>query len=163
MRTIIGLAAFAAIGLALAGGRAAEAQTTAVPGCVALEAAAETALGASASAGPASIGYPGMASANGCQITFTGDGTTFGTSFQAVAAKLDAMMTGRGWTRDPNADADGSTGTAAGYAKGGERVAVSVNYATPKGVCREDAPTASCHPTPAQMSYTITLGLVPAS
>lgn len=163
MRMILGLAAAAAMGLTFSAGREARAQTTTVPGCVALEIAAETALGASATAGPASISYPGMANANGCQVTFTGDGSTFGTNFQAVAAKLDTMMTGRGWARDPNADADGPTGTAAGYKQGAALTAVSVNYSTPKGVCRADAPVASCHPTPAQMQYTITLGLIPAS
>jgi hypothetical protein len=150
------VAAFAL--LAVAGG--AQAQT---PGCAALEAAAEGALGAQATVAATNVGYVGLADAPGCLITFSGTGETFGISFQAVAAKLDTLLTGEGWTRDPNADADGSTGTAGGYRKGAELVAVSVGYDTPKGVCREDEPSASCKPTAAQMNYTITLGLRPAS
>lgn len=151
-----GLALFAAAG-------AAQAQGAISPACTALETAAEGALGAAATVAPANVGYVGLADAAGCLISFAGTGETFGTSFQAVAAKLDTLLTGQGWTRDPNADADGPTGTAGGYRKGGDLLAVSVGYDTPKGVCREDAPIASCHPTPAQMNYAITLGLRPAS
>ncbi|MFZ5669573.1 MAG: hypothetical protein ACOY4K_08765 [Pseudomonadota bacterium] len=132
-------------------------------GCAALEAQAEAALGAEAVAVAASVGYPGLADAPGCLITFSGDGTVFGTRFQAVADRLGAALTAAGWTQDHNADADGPTGTATGYRKGGEAVAVSVAYDTPEGVCRQDAPAASCHPTAAQMAYTITLGLRPGS
>jgi hypothetical protein len=153
---IAGLSLFAAAG-------AAHAQGAVSPACSALETAAETALGAAATAAPASVGYVGLADAPGCLISFSGTGETFGTSFQAVATKLDTLLTGEGWTRDPGADADGTTGTAGGYKKGGELLAVSVGYETPKGVCREDEPTASCKPTAAQMNYTITLGLRPAS
>lgn len=153
-------AATAAISL-LAGADAALAQGTAA--CAPLETAAESALGAEATVQTASIGYVGYTDVDGCQINFAGTGATFGTSFQAVAAKLDTMLTGAGWTRDPNADADGPTGTAGGYKKGSELLFVSVTYDTPKGVCREDEPSASCKPTAAQMNYTITLGLRPAS
>ncbi len=154
----------AAAGLALAAGLSAGAQAQGgASACAGLEASAEAALGASGSAAAGNVGYVGMADAPGCTVTFTGTGATFGTSFQAVAGKLDAMLTSQGWTRDPNADADGTTGTAAGYKQGSQLVAVSVGYETPKGVCREDAPTASCKPTPAQMNYTITLGLRSAS
>lgn len=136
---------------------------TAVQGCAALQGQAETALGASASSAPASIGYPGLADAQGCQITFTGSGAVYGGHFQAVADKLGAALTADGWVQDHNADADGPTGTATGYRKGAQAVAVSVGYDTAPGVCREDQPVASCHPTPAQMNYTITLGLRPGS
>lgn len=160
MKTIHAIAgAVGALALLTCAG-AAQAQTQ---GCAALETSAESALGAQATVAAASVGYVGLADAPGCVITFSGTGATYGTSFQAVAAKLDTMLTGQGWTRDPNADADGTTGTAGGYKKGSELLAVSVSYATPKGVCSENAPTASCHPTAAQMNYTITLGLRPAS
>ncbi|MDP3383396.1 MAG: hypothetical protein Q8S47_08730, partial [Phenylobacterium sp.] len=50
-----------------------------------------------------------------------------GSSFASVAAKLDQAILGAGWTRDINADADGPEGTAAGYIRPGEQLAVSVN------------------------------------
>lgn len=156
------IAAAAAFSLLAAAG-AAQAQGAVSPACTALETAAEGALSAAATAAPASVGYVGLADAPGCLITFSGTGETFGTSFQAVAARLDTLLTSSGWTRDPNADADGPTGTAGGYRKGAELLAVGVGYDTAKGVCREDAPAASCTPTAAQMNYTITLGLRPAS
>lgn len=131
--------------------------------CLALQSGANAALGTASTVAMGPVSYPGQADAPGCTITFTGSGKVFGTSFQAVAAKLDAMMQGRGWAQDNNAAADGPTGTAMGYRKGEAAVAVSVNYATPKGVCSPDAPVASCKPTAAQMRYTITLGLTPAS
>jgi len=163
MRMINTLAAAAAGATVFAAAGAAQAQGAVSPACTTLETAAEGALGAAATAAPASIGYAGLADAPGCQVSFSGTGETFGTSFQAVAAKLDTLLTGEGWTRDPNADADGPTGTAGGYRKGSDLLAVSVGYDTPKGVCREDAPVASCKPTAAQMNYAITLGLRPAS
>lgn len=141
----------------------AHAQPPVPASCLALKSGAEAALGTHSTAALAAVSYPGQADAPGCLITFTGTGAVFGANFQAVAAKLDTMMQGRGWTSDPNAEADGPTGTALGYHKPGQSVAVSVNYATGEGVCRQDVPVASCHPTPAQMKYTITLGLTPAS
>ncbi|WP_310540530.1 hypothetical protein [Phenylobacterium sp.] len=157
--TFAGLVAIAAL-VATSAAHAAPA----VPAtCLALKSGADMALGATSSAALASVSYPGQADAPGCLISFKGTGAVFGTSFQAVAAKLDAMMQGRGWAPDINAAADGPTGTAMGYRKADQAVAVSVNYDTAKGVCREDAPMASCHPRPAQMLYTITLGLTPAS
>lgn len=163
MRMINTLVAIAAGATMFAAAGAAQAQGTVSPACAALETAAEGALGAPATVAPASIGYVGYTDVDGCQVSFSGTGETFGTSFQAVAAKLDTLLTGEGWTRDPNADADGPTGTAGGYRKGSDLLAVSVSYDTPKGVCREDAPVASCQPTAAQMNYAITLGLRPAS
>lgn len=131
--------------------------------CQALAAAAATTLGATPSVTAGPVSYPGLAEASGCNIAFAGTGEVYGTSFQAVAAKLDALMVGRGWAPDLNAQADGPTGTAAGYRMSGQAVAVSVNYDTAPGVCRADAPVADCHPTPVQMTYTITLGLMPTS
>lgn len=163
MRTTNTLAAVAACAAMFAAAGAAQAQGAVSPDCAALETAAEGVLGATATAAPANIGYVGLADAPGCLISFSGTGETFGTSLQAVAAKLDTLLTGAGWTRDLNADADGPTGTAGGYRKGGDLLAVSVGYDTAKGVCREDAPIASCKPTAAQMNYAITLGLRPAS
>ena len=166
MRSIAVLAACAALALTLplAAPTAALAQSAAVSAtCNSLYTSSTAVLGTSAMVGPASVGYPGMANVQGCQIAFNGDGTVFPGSFQAIAAKLDAMMLGAGWTRDPNADADGSTGTAAGYKKDGQLVAVSVSYDTAAGVCNADEPDASCHPTPAQKLYTITLSVMSAS
>lgn len=166
MRGTAALAAVAAFALALPATTptAARAQSAAVSAtCSSLYTSATGVLGTSATVGPASVGYPGLASVEGCQIAFSGDGTVFPGSVQAIASRLDAMMLGGGWTRDPDADADGSTGTAAGYKKGDQLVAVSVGYDTAAGVCRNDAPDASCHPTPAQKLYTITLGVRPAS
>ncbi len=163
MKTTHAMAAAVAALTVIAVAGAAQAQGAVSPACIALETAAEGALSASATTASASVGYVGLADAPGCLITFSGTGETFGTSIQAVATRLDTLLTGEGWTRDPNADADGTTGTAGGYKKGAELLAVSVGYETPKGVCREDAPTASCSPTAAQMNYTITLGLRPAS
>jgi hypothetical protein len=160
------LAAVAALALTapVTAPTAARAQSAAVNAtCNSLYTSATAVLGTAATVGPASVGYPGQANVEGCQIAFSGDGTQYGTSFQAVAGKLDAMMLGAGWTRDHNADADGPTGTATGYKKGGELVAVSVGYDTPAGVCRKDQPVASCHPTAAQMLYTITLGVMAGS
>lgn len=163
MRIINTLAAVAAGATVFAAAGAAHAQGAVSPACTALETAAEGALGAPATVAPASVGYVGYTDVDGCQVSFAGTGETFGTSFQAVAAKLDTLLTGEGWTRDPNADADGPTGTAGGYKKGSQLLFVSVTYDTPEGVCRADAPVASCKPTAAQMNYAITLGLRPAS
>jgi len=166
MRPFVALAACAALALALpvVAPSSALAQSAAVNAtCNTLYTSSTAVLGASATVGPASVGYPGMANVEGCQIAFSGDGTTYGTSFQAVAGKLDAMMLGAGWARDPGADADGPTGTAAGYKKDGQLVAVSVSYDAAAGVCRPDAPIASCHPTAAQMLYTITLSVMTGS
>lgn len=69
------------------------------------------------------------------------------------------MMLGAGWTVDPGADADGPDGTAAGYKKGDQLTAISVGWSAAAGVCSKDAPIASCHPTAAQMLYTITIGV----
>lgn len=164
MRGLVGLRHAALVALvALAPLAAARAAPPVPAACLALKSGAEAALAATSTAALGPVSYPGQADAPGCTITFTGDGKAFGTSFQAVAAKLDAMMQGRGWAQDNNAAADGPTGTAMGYRKAAQAVAVSVNYDTPKGVCSQDAPVASCHPTAAQMLYTITLGLTPAS
>lgn len=154
MLRIIAIAAFAG-GIATA--------ASAAPSCAALETGAEAALGASGTSAAATISYPGLADTPGCQVSFSGTGAVYGTDFQAVAAKLDTMMTGAGWAQDQNAAADGPDGTAMGYRKTGQAVVVNVSYDTAKGVCREDAPIASCHPTAAQMQYTITLGLIPTS
>lgn len=151
----------ALVGLTAAG--MAHAAPPAPASCLALQSGANAALGAASTVALGPVSYPGQADAPGCTITFTGSGKVFGTSFQAVAAKLAAMMQGRGWAPDNNAAADGPTGTAMGYRKGEAAVAVSVNYTTPKGVCSPDAPVASCQPTAAQMRYAITLGLTPAS
>lgn len=166
MRRTVAFAALAALALALpaAAPTVARAQSAAVNAtCGSLYTSSTAVLGTAATVGPASVGYPGMASTEGCQIAFSGDGTVFPGTVQAIAAKLDAMMLGGGWTRDPGADADGSTGTAAGYKKGDQLVAVSVSYDTAAGVCSSDAPDASCHPTPAQKLYTITLGVMAGS
>lgn len=166
MRNLAVLAALAALAVALpaAAPTTALAQSAALNAtCNSLYTSATAVLGTGATVGPASVGYPGMANAQGCQIGFSGDGTVFPGSVQAIAGKLDAMMLGGGWTRDPNADADGSTGTAAGYKKGNQLVAVSVSYAAAAGVCSPNAPDASCHPTPAQKLYTITLGVMTGS
>ncbi len=157
--TIAGLAATAALAVTTAAHAAPAVPAT----CLALKSGAEMALRAKSSAALASVSYPGQADAPGCLISFSGTGAVFGASFQAVAGKLDTMMQGRGWAPDNAAAADGPTGTAMGYRKAGQAVAVSVNYDTAKGVCRDDAPVASCQPKPAQMLYTITLGLTPAS
>ena len=163
MRILIGLAVLA-LALPAAAPSPARAQSAAVSAtCSDLYAKATAVLGTGAAVGPASVGYPGMANVQGCQIQFSGDGTVFPGSVQAIAAKLDAMMVGAGWTRDPGADADGSRGTAAGYKKGGQLVAVSVSYDTAAGVCSANAPDASCHPTPAQKLFTITLSALSAS
>lgn len=166
MRNLATLAAIAAFAVALPAGAptAALAQSAAVNDtCNTLYTSSTAVLGTSAMVGPASVGYPGMANVQGCQIAFSGDGTVFPGSVQAIAGKLDAMMLGGGWTRDPNADADGSTSTAAGYKKAGQLVAVSVSYDTAAGVCSPNAPDASCHPTPAQKLFTITLGVMAGS
>lgn len=164
MRDYLGLGgAVALTAMASAGALAipATSQAQAPSACQALASAAEGVLGASAVSGPGAVSYPGLDVAPGCMITFTGTGAVFGNQFQAVATKLDTMMQARGWTPDLNAEADGPTGTAMGYRKPGQAVALSVSYDTAKGVCSEDEPVASCHPTPAQMRYTITLGLRP--
>lgn len=163
MRNLVALAAVAALAFALpaVAPTAARAQSEAVNAtCNSLYTASTAVLGTGATVGPASVGYPGMANMPGCQIAFNGDGTVFPGTVQSIAAKLDAMMLGAGWTRDPGADADGPTGTAAGYRKGDQMVAVSVSYDTAAGVCNPKKPVASCHPTPAQTLYTITLGVM---
>lgn len=162
MRSLAVLAAAAALALTLpvVAPTAAHAQSAAVNAtCNSLYTSATAVLGATATVGPASVGYPGMANVQGCQIAFSGDGTVFPGTVAAIAAKLDAMMLGGGWTRDPNADADGAGATAAGYKKNGQMVAVSVSWEPAAGVCSADAPLASCHPTPAQKLFTITLGV----
>lgn len=164
MKTSTRLAMLAVIGLASAAMSAATVQARdGAAACAGLEASAEGALKASGSSAAGTVSYVGLADAPGCTVTFTGTGAVFGGNFQTVANTLGTMLTSDGWTNDPNADADGPTGTATGYRKGGQAVAVSVSYDTAKGVCRADQPVASCHPTPAQMNYTITLGLRPAS
>lgn len=162
MRRIAAFAAVAALALTLPviAPTAARAQTAAESAtCSSLLSSATAVLGTTATVGPASVGYPGLADAPGCQIGFSGDGTVFPGTVAAIAAKLDAMMLGGGWTRDPNADADGAGATAAGYKKNGQLVAVSVSWEPAAGVCSADAPLASCHPTEAQKLFTITLGV----
>lgn len=151
--------AIAAAALATAGAGAAEGPAT----CAQLKPAADAALGAAGTISQGPVGYPGLADSPGCTIAYKGDGATFGTDFQAVSAKLSTLLTGAGWTNDLNAEADGPTGTATGFKRGAQAVAVSVNYDTAPGVCRDDEPSASCRPSPQQMRYTITLGLRPAS
>ncbi|MCF8503589.1 MAG: hypothetical protein K9G59_01635 [Caulobacter sp.] len=166
MRTSVALAAVAALAFALpsVAPTAAMAQSAAVSAtCSSLYTSSTAVLGTSATVGPASVGYPGMANVQGCQIGFSGDGTVFPGTVQAIAGKLDAMMLGGGWTRDPNADADGPGATAAGYKKDGQLVAVSVSWEPAAGVCSADAPLASCHTTPAQKLFTITLGVMAGS
>lgn len=166
MRKTAILAAVAALTLTapLAAPTTALAQSAAVSDtCNSLYTASTAVLGTSAMVGPASVGYPGMANVQGCQIAFNGDGTTFPGTVAQIADKLDAMMTGAGWTRDPNADADGPGATAAGYKKGDQLVAVSVSWEPAAGVCDANAPIASCHPTPAQKLFTITLSVMSAS
>lgn len=166
MRNLAVLAACAALAFALpvVAPTAAYAQSAAVSAtCNSLYTSSTAVLGTSATVGPASVGYPGLANVQGCQIGFSGDGTVFPGTVAAIAGKLDAMMIGGGWTRDPGADADGAGATAAGYKKNGQMVAVSVSWEPAAGVCSADAPLASCHPTAAQKLFTITLSVMAAS
>lgn len=129
--------------------------------CAELQAAAQTALGAKGTMQETAVSYVGQDVAPGCVITFKGTGAVFGPNVMGAAAKLDAMMTARGWKRDVNADADGPNETAGGYSKPGQLAPFDVSYDTPPGLCREDQPVASCRPTLVQKLYTITLGLGP--
>lgn len=144
-------------GMALAS-TAAHAQTSA---CAPLKVAGDAVLKATGVLKSEPLTYPGLEEAPGCSVTYSGDGTKFGTRYQAVFDKLDAMMLKMGWSQDLGGAADGPTGTAMGYRRAGQVATVGVGYDTAKGVCRDDRPLASCHPRPAQMTYTIILATRP--
>lgn len=160
-RTTLCMAALCAAGTLTAASAATAAEGPA--SCAGLKSGSDAALGATGEVSAGPVSYVGMADAPGCTVSYVGTGAVFGSHVQAVAGKLSTMLTGEGWTGDINADADGPTGTATGFKRGGQAVAVSVSYDTAPGVCRDDQPSASCHPSPEQMRYTITLGLRPAS
>ena len=129
--------------------------------CANLKGPVEAALGTTATVGPATISYPGQADAAGCQIKFTGTGATYGLRVMPQFDKIVAAMKALGWTQDLNASADGPGATAMGYRKPGVAVVVNVETDTAPGVCNPNLPIASCHPTEAQLMWTITLGAMP--
>lgn len=110
--------------------------------CGPVQAMAASVLGQPGEVTVGSVGYPGTADAPGCVLQVHGN-SQMGSSFASVAAKLDQAILGAGWTRDINADADGPEGTAAGYIRPGEQLAVSVNQ-TGRG---------------AALAFTVVLGL----
>lgn len=114
--------------------------------CAPVQALAGAALGASGVVATGSVAYPGQPDAPGCSVTISG-GAQLGDSFVTVAARLDQALTGDGWTRDLAADADGPDQTAAGYGRGGDRLAVSVSQA------RHGA----------ALTYSVVLGLQPVT
>lgn len=97
-----------------------------VEACAPLQALAQSVLGRPGEVAVGPVAYPGAADAPGCIIQVEGT-QQMGSNFVAVAAKLDQAVQGAGWTRDIAADADGPDGTAAGYNRSGEELAVSVN------------------------------------
>ena len=69
-----------------------------------------------------------------------------------------SMLTEQGWTRDPKLDADGPTGTSAGYRKGNQiSLAGAIWQPDESANCPKDQPISTCNLTPAQQNYTITL------
>jgi Tol biopolymer transport system component/putative hemolysin len=97
------------------------------------------------------------ASGTGCQATVTGTGAEF-ESPSAVVSALDSMLADQGWTADPMLVADGPTGTAAGYRKGGQLCLAAAMWEPAESAnCPEDQPISACELTPEQQLYTVTL------
>ena len=97
------------------------------------------------------------ASGTGCMATIIGTGELY-ESPSAVLAALESMLTEQGWTRDPKLDADGPTGTSAGYRKGNQiSLAGAIWQPDESANCPKDQPISTCNVTPAQQNYTITL------
>ena len=150
--------AVAATAAAFAG--VARAQPAPSADCLALEAKAEAALGATGTlTQEGNVQYIGLPDSPGCLVAFTGTGEVFGPSFQVVASRIGAMLTADGWTADSTAAADGATGTARGYLKANQAIPIAVETFIAPGACPAGQPRASCRPTPAQIRYQITLGL----
>jgi hypothetical protein len=126
--------------------------------CDDLIAAAATTLKASAVRSEADFTDAfGGGTGTACAITLSGTGADF-KSFQDVAATLKAMLTAKGWTEDPQYQADGPTGTAVGLRNGNRLGLVSVQWQpSPDANCPTDQPISACQLKPEQQLYTITL------
>ena len=128
--------------------------------CDALQQAAATKLGVEGNLATAPFqDYIGGGSGTGCLITLSGTGANF-PSFMSVAADLQALLEGQGWTLDPMYAADGPTGTAYGLHKDTRLALVSVMWSPSSDAnCPNDKPISECQLRPEQMLYTITLRL----
>jgi len=95
------------------------------------------------------------AAGTGCQATATGTGKEFQGPPAAVGA-LAAMLEGQGWKEDQNLAADGPTGTASGFRKGGQVCLASAQWEPdPSANCPKDQPISACQVTPEQQLYTV--------
>jgi Tol biopolymer transport system component/putative hemolysin len=97
------------------------------------------------------------ASGTGCQATVTGIGVQF-ESPAAVVSALGSMLEEQGWIVDPMLQADGPTGTGAGYRKG-DQICLAGAMWTPddSANCPKDQPISACDIKPEQQNYTVTL------
>jgi Tol biopolymer transport system component/putative hemolysin len=97
------------------------------------------------------------ASGTGCQAAITGTGVQF-ESPSAVVTALGSMLEEQGWIVDPMLQADGPTGTAAGYRKG-DQICLAGAIWTPddSANCPKDQPISACDVKPEQQNYTVTL------
>ncbi|WP_075061020.1 DUF333 domain-containing protein [Ornatilinea apprima] len=96
-------------------------------------------------------------SGTGCMATVTGDGMNF-TSPDAALKLLDGMLKDQGWTEDPQLEAGGPTGIAAGYRKGDQICLASAGWQPDESAnCPKDQPISACPVTPEQQLYTVTL------
>jgi hypothetical protein len=91
----------------------------------------------------------------GCEATAKGTGADF-ESFASAAASLKAEMGERGWREDQAYAADGPTGTATAFRKGGGLCLVSAGWAPSNDAqCPSDQPVSACDLEPEQQLYTI--------
>jgi putative hemolysin len=97
------------------------------------------------------------AKGTGCQAAITGTGVQFESPAAAVTA-LGSMLEEQGWIVDPMLQADGPTGTGAGYRKG-DQICLAGAMWTPddSANCPKDQPISACEVKPEQQNYTVTL------
>ncbi|HEX2979905.1 MAG TPA: hypothetical protein VHO48_06555 [Anaerolineaceae bacterium] len=91
----------------------------------------------------------------GCQLTTTASGADF-ESPQLIVDQLAAGFIG--WTRMPEYQADGPTGSAVGMSRDMGLLLISANWAPAEGVtCPADQPIGDCDLQPEEKVYTITV------
>lgn len=94
----------------------------------------------------------------GCRLSAGGDGNTFASPQEVVAALVSSA--GLGWTEQPTYQADGPTGSATALTRDMGLMIIKANWKPAMGiVCPTDQPISDCNLTPEQKYYTVEIDI----
>ncbi len=97
------------------------------------------------------------ASGTACRAMSTDNGLQYSSPDQ-IMTQITAVMTGGGWTEDPQMAADGPTGTGKGFRNGTQVCQAVTGWEPgPAASCPADQPISECNVPAAQKIYTTTL------